>query len=235
MKYLKVYSRDSAVLCPEKLFIDVSSAPLFQIIEKLSLCFTRSIYLSPKARITHDLLHYAYRRTAALRVQEGREGIDWIIPLRVGTEKEEFIGLVGQDKNRITDELEQLTKVDNSVTRNNLNPLVLLKKEERATLPSGWHEVRWPSILFAVDVEEPGVALAEAHKQFIMPSKSTTTSRGFKKRKLTTSEGTQSGDTRNTTGIPCIVLAGLDYDFLSPKERNPWSFENEKVMSATKL
>eukprot|EP00980_Cylindrotheca_fusiformis_P026669 scaffold16868_cov164-Cylindrotheca_fusiformis.AAC.1 len=57
--------------------------------------------------ITPNLLRCAYRRTAAIVVDAGRRGIDWIIPVRVG-KKDKFVGLAGQDKNRLAETLEGL-------------------------------------------------------------------------------------------------------------------------------
>jgi len=223
MEFLELFSRKNAELSTKNLFKDFVSDRLFQEIEESKVCFTHFIYLSNsrKARITQNLLRYAYRRTAALVMQEGRDGIDWIIPLRLGgtTEKEEFIGLVGQDKNCFADTLEQLTNADNPVTHEDLNPWWFLDKDELATFPFRWQKVQWPSILFAVDIKEPGVALADGRKG----STSQTTSGGTK-RKLPTSTGTTKSDdiqqNMTATGIPCIVLTGLDYEFLEDEERD---------------
>ena len=35
------------------------------------------------AQITHDLLRYAYRRTGAIVVEDGRRGVDLIVPARL--------------------------------------------------------------------------------------------------------------------------------------------------------
>jgi len=126
------------------------------------------------------------------------------------TKKEEFIALVGQDKGQLADTLEQLTNADNPVTHKDLNPWLFLDKEELATFPCHWQHIQWPSILFAVDVEEPGVALADATKGSILQGT---------KHKLPST--TKSNDTQQNiiaTGIPCIVLTGLDYKFLDDEE-----------------
>jgi hypothetical protein len=57
------------------------------------------------------LLRFVYRCTAAITVEGGRRGIDGIIPVHVGDD--EFVGLCGQDKNRIRDILENLVNPSN--------------------------------------------------------------------------------------------------------------------------
>jgi len=83
MDYLEVSSRKNAELSTKNLLKDFISDHLFQEIEESRVCFTYFIYLSnsQKARIMQNLLCYAYHQMAALIVQEGRDGIDWIIPL----------------------------------------------------------------------------------------------------------------------------------------------------------
>jgi len=203
IKYLKVFRQTKKPLLPEKLFKCYEHDSLFKEIASSTVCFTHFIYLSnePKALITQDLLRYAYRRTAALVTHERRQGIDWIIPLRLNTDTEEFIGLVGQDKNRIADSLEYLIKADNPETHENLHPRFFLSADELATFPARWRDVQWPSILFAVDVEGPGMSLVK------MPDNKCKRLRSGKKKPS------------KKIGIPCIVMMGLDYAFLTNEER----------------
>lgn len=76
-----------------------------------SVCFTHFVYLS---KSVHGPLRYAYRRSAAIVVEEGRRGIEKVIPLRVA--EDQFVGLVVQAKNRVSDTLQSLTSVDTAAT-----------------------------------------------------------------------------------------------------------------------
>ena len=98
------------------------------------VCFTHFIHLSDDAMITPDLLRYAYRRTAAIVVNAGRRGIDWIIPVRlVKDSDEEFLGLAGQDKNRMRDTLEALSDLSNDTTHHQVSAAYFLTSEEKET------------------------------------------------------------------------------------------------------
>jgi hypothetical protein len=91
-------------------------------LDKGRVCFAHFTYLSKEVQhpmITHDVLRYAYRRSSAIIVDEGRRGIDWIIPVRIG--EDTFVGLVGQDKSRLSDTLESLSAADNETTHWKLN------------------------------------------------------------------------------------------------------------------
>jgi len=201
-KYLECFSREAAPFSPETLLLD-PTVPLMQVLLEAKLCFTHFVPLSTGSHIsciTHDLLRYAYRRTAALATANGREGIDWIIPLRVGTD--EFIGLVGQDKNPVSDTLEDLIQIEGSETDSMLLPTSFLSKDELATFPSQWRDVQWPSILFAVDSKTPGAALTRVRDK-----------RG--KRNL---RGEEIVKRTIETPFPCIVFTGLDFSFFSDEE-----------------
>eukprot|EP00980_Cylindrotheca_fusiformis_P027572 scaffold21337_cov78-Cylindrotheca_fusiformis.AAC.1 len=86
-------------------------------LEEGKVCFTHFVHLSREhgPGITPNLLRSAYRRTAAIVVdEEGRRGIDWIIPVRIG--KDKFVGLAGKDKNRLDETLGGLAKSSNDST-----------------------------------------------------------------------------------------------------------------------
>ena len=165
------------------------------------VCFTHFVYLSKSTEgplVTHDLLRYAYRRGAAIVVEEGRRGIDKIIPLRVGEDK--FVGLVIQDKNRVSDTLQSLTSFDNDETHHKVNLEYFLSKEEKQTFRSAGVDLtkHWPAILFAVGVDEVGAAAAGQLEQ-----------RRFRHNNRSETEGFH---------FPCIVLVGLNYTNLMNAE-----------------
>ena len=162
-----------------------------------SVCFTHFVYLSKSADgplITHDLLRYAYRRSAAIVVEEGRRGIDKVIPLRVANDQ--FVGLVVQDKNRVSVTLQSLTSVDNEVTHHKVNVEYFLTEDEKKTFRSAGVDLEkhWPAILFAIGVDEVGADVATQLEQ-----------KRFRHNSLCDTE---------RFDFPCIVLAGLSYSNL---------------------
>lgn len=162
------------------------------------VCFTHFIYISKQpsgAKLTHDLLRYAYRRTAAIVVEEGRRGIDWIIPVRI--DEDTFIGYVGQDKNRINDKLHVLTDEANDETHQKLNCRYFLTDEEYQSFPPKAMAKHWPCALFAVGVEEMGVAATEIA------------------RPRTRMDGLQV-----LYDFPCLVFTGMDYMDITDTEGN---------------
>lgn len=162
-----------------------------------TVCFTHFIYLAKKTPITHDLLRYAYRRGAAIVVEAGWRGIDWLIPLRIGADM--FVALVGQDKNRVADSLVALTAVGTEETSWKINAKYFLNDEEQKsfTIAGVALEKHWPAILFAVGIDEVGAAAAHS-----VAGKET---RAGSPDGALQSEGSQ---------FPCLVLTGLDYQFL---------------------
>ena len=163
------------------------------LLENGKVCFTHFIYLSDDAMITPDLLRYAYRRTAAIVVNAGRRGIDWIIPVRVGDD--EFVGLSGQDKNRMRDTLAALSALSNDTTHHKVSAAYFLNPGERKMFEDiGW-SLRWPAILFSIGAEEAGAALAEQATRMRL-------------------RGNDVGDTEDKFQFPCIVLTSLGYSKL---------------------
>eukprot|EP00980_Cylindrotheca_fusiformis_P030475 scaffold24883_cov201-Cylindrotheca_fusiformis.AAC.1 len=102
-----------------------------QYLKQGTVRFTHFVHLArgDGPLITPDLLRYAYCRTAAIVVDPGRRGIDWIIPIRMGDDK--YIGLVGQDKNRLGETLEGLSKNDNETTHHKVTASYFLSSKER--------------------------------------------------------------------------------------------------------
>jgi len=186
VEFLNAFSRDGQVV-PTKEWSTNKTNDLFKELMSATVCFTHFVYLSknPTVPITQDLLRYAYRRTAALAVDEGRKGIDLIIPLRLG-ETNDFIGLVIQVKNVKEDRMNTFRKESNDITHEKLNPTFFLEKHELTTFPKKWRDVQWPSILLAVGSDESSSAEA------ITPN-----------------------DLRDKTIVPCMILMGLNYEFLS--------------------
>eukprot|EP00523_Entomoneis_sp_CCMP467_P020426 CAMPEP_0168852802 /NCGR_PEP_ID=MMETSP0727-20121128/13174_1 /TAXON_ID=265536 /ORGANISM="Amphiprora sp., Strain CCMP467" /LENGTH=822 /DNA_ID=CAMNT_0008906955 /DNA_START=124 /DNA_END=2592 /DNA_ORIENTATION=+ len=159
-----------------------------------SVCFTHFVYLSKSTQgelITHDLLRYAYRRSAAIVVEEGHRGIDKVIPLRV--EEDKFVGLVVQDKNRVSDTLQSLTRADNPATHHKVNVEYFLTEGEKKTFRDADVDLKkhWPAMLFAIGVDEIGADVATQLEQ--------------KRSRHNSVGGTDRFD------FPCIVLTGLDY------------------------
>ena len=158
------------------------------------VCFTHFVYLSKSTEgplITHDLLRYAYRRSAAIVVEEGRRGIDKVIPLRIDNDK--FVGLVVQDKNRVSDTLQNLTSVDNPETHHKVNVDYFLTRDEKDTFRSAGVDLEkhWPAILFAIGVDSVGADIAAQLEQKRFRHNSVSNTDRF--------------------DFPCIVLTGLDY------------------------
>ena len=168
------------------------------------VCFTHFVYLSnetkdgSRAMITHDLLRYAYRRTAAVIVDEGRRGIDRIIPVRI--EGDKYIGLIVQDKNRLSDTLGSLVKADNDETHWKVNMHFFLTKEEQLSFTRAGVSLdkHWPALLFAIGTDEVGTDAVKA----------------LTRRRL------RSDGNSETTEFPCIVLTGLNYFGLMDEEVN---------------
>ena len=161
---------------------------------KGTVCFTHFVYLNPRSSgedplITPDLLRYAYRRTAALVVEEGRRGIDWIIPVRVG--EDEFVGLCGQDKNRMHDKLEGLLEKKTPETHYKMTAEYFLDADEKEKFKKIRWSLSWPAILFSIDASEKGAALAERATRMRLRSNKTF-----------------------HCPFPCIVLTGLGYSGL---------------------
>ena len=158
------------------------------------VCFTHFVYLSKSIKgplITHDLLRYAYRRTAAIVVEEGRRGIDKVIPLRV--KKDTFVGVVVQDKNRVSDTLQSLTGAENATTHHKANVEYFLTNEEKETFKAAGVDLamHWPAILFAIGVDEVGAGVATQFEQ-----------KRFRHNYWSETE---------RFDFPCIVLTGLNY------------------------
>jgi hypothetical protein len=159
----------------------------FELLEKGTVCFTHFIHLESDAEITPDLLRLAYRRTAALVVNAGRRGIDWIIPVKVGDDA--FVGLAGQDKNRMRDTLDALTDLSEEASHHKVTTdYFLTRAEMQLFVDRGW-PLQWPAILFAVGTDELGAGLAEQ------------TTRRLRRKK---------GRVFKVT-FPCMVLTGLGY------------------------
>mmetsp|Transcript_15629 Transcript_15629/g.35852 ORF Transcript_15629/g.35852 Transcript_15629/m.35852 type:complete len:826 (-) Transcript_15629:74-2551(-) len=161
------------------------------------VCFTHFVYLSKSTQgelITHDLLKYAYRRSAAIVVEEGHRGIDKVIPLRV--EEDKFVGLVVQDKNRVSDTLQSLTNADNDATHHKVNVEYFLTEAEKETFRSAGVDLErnWPAILFAVGVDKVGAEVATQLEQ-----------KRFRRNNVSDTD---------RFNFPCIVLTGLDYSDL---------------------
>mmetsp|Transcript_9988 Transcript_9988/g.21826 ORF Transcript_9988/g.21826 Transcript_9988/m.21826 type:complete len:829 (+) Transcript_9988:186-2672(+) len=162
-----------------------------------SVCFTHFVYLSKSTQgelITHDLLRYAYRRSAAIVVEEGPRGIDKVIPLRV--EEDKFVGLVVQHKNRASDTLQSLTRADNPATHHKVNVEYFLTEAEKETFRSAGVDLErnWPAILFAVGVDKVGAEVATQLEQ-----------KRFRHNNLSNTD---------RFDFPCIILTGLDYSKL---------------------
>jgi len=161
-----------------------------------SICFTHFIHLSKtitRPMITHDLLRYAYRRTAAIVVEEGRRGIDKIVPLLVADDQ--FIGLVIQDKNRLSDTLPCLLESDETHHKVNVNYFLTGCGAEKRTFQDAdlALEQHWPAILFSIGFDTVGVGVASVLQQKrLRRAQNTTTKFDF----------------------PCTVLTGLGYSNL---------------------
>jgi hypothetical protein len=156
------------------------------------VCFTHFIYLSADALICPELLKYAYRRTAAIVPEQGRKGIDWIIPVRIKKENDDnnewFVGLVGQDKNRVNDSLLSLQPVGNDETHWKLSTQYFLSNNERDKFSAvGWN-MYWPSIFFAIGSGEQNAGRVD-----------------ISTRKL------RSDTSSKEIQIPCMICTGLGY------------------------
>jgi hypothetical protein len=152
------------------------------------VCFTHFIYLARSndngPLITPNLLRYAYRRTAAIVVDDGRKGIDWIIPVRVA--EDEFVGLCGQDKNRNDETLEHLGEITTEATHHKVKPSYFLTETEKNLFIKELWSLDWPAILLSIHVKEPGAELAK--------------------------ESTiQTRSKSMVDQYPCIILTGLGY------------------------
>ena len=162
------------------------------------VCFTHFVHLArsmdDRPLITPDLLRYAYRRTAAIVVDDGRRGIDWIIPVRLDGD-DKFVGLCGQDKNRVDDTLAKLVQVSNAETHNKLTPTFFLSDTERQLFKDAGWSLDWPTILFSIHARDAGAALAEAYEI------KTRSNRMISSR------------------FPCIVLTGLGYEKIIGKNK----------------
>ncbi|CAJ1943839.1 unnamed protein product [Cylindrotheca closterium] len=113
-----------------------------------------------KKQITPDLLRCAYRRTAALVVDDAHKGIDWLIPVHLGSDK--FKALVGQDKNRIGDSFSNLQAVSNEATHRKVTPQYYLTKEEKEEFQKAQMSLDWPAVLFAIDGDEEKIGWVES-------------------------------------------------------------------------
>jgi hypothetical protein len=159
-----------------------------QSVMEAKICFTHFVYLSSFCKdpiITHALLREAYYRTAALIVEEERRGIDWIIPIRL--EENKFVGLVGQDKNRMNLILDSLRSSDSATFK--LNCEYFLTDTERRTFSdANIDDVHWPSVLFSLDGDKNDVGAAKLYRT-----------------------RTRSPQPWERYPYPCIILCGLDF------------------------
>ena len=156
-----------------------------------SVYFNHFVYLSEKALVTHDLLRYAYRRGAAIVAEAGRRGIDWLIPVHLGNDK--FVALVGQDKNRLDDSMENLAAAGQAATHWKVQKEYFLNSEEQKSFQEAGYTLEeqqksWPAMLFAVGVDPIGVLTADTIKK-------------------------RSGCSTELSRGPCLVLTGLNYSF----------------------
>ena len=162
-----------------------------------TVCFTHFAYLARTSDkfplITPNLLRYAYRHTAAIAVDDGRQGINWVIPVRVGDD--EFVGLCGQDKNRMGDILESLVPLSNEETHHKMMAAYFLTPIEKQLFQKEGWSLNWPAIMFSVGAENKGAALAKS---------------AIRRRR-------SSGKVIEYP-FPCIVLTGLGYKSLVTEE-----------------
>jgi hypothetical protein len=131
LQFLSLFNRENAKLSDifseerNRISNNDNTNEMLPVFQNGYECFTHFIYLSEKTLISPKLLQYAYRRTAAIVPETGRKGIDWIIPVRIKDGKDgdnKFLGLVGQDKNRVNDSLASLRDVGNDETHGKLSP-----------------------------------------------------------------------------------------------------------------
>eukprot|EP00980_Cylindrotheca_fusiformis_P002758 scaffold654_cov95-Cylindrotheca_fusiformis.AAC.1 len=159
-KFLAQFDREGAKVSA-LLEVDGSSG----YFDEGTVCFTHFVHMSRENKgsnplITPNLLRCAYRRTAAIVVDAGRRGIDWIIPVRVGKE-DKFVGLAGQDKNRLAETLEGLADFARLESHVKVTTDFFLTIQERALFAKAQFPLDWPAILFSLGTEEPGAKLAK--------------------------------------------------------------------------
>ena len=182
--------------------LEETSGSYQKLLDGGTVCFNHFIYVEKKAKseaiITPDLLRLAYRRQAAIVVEEGRRGIDWVIPVRLQPtvtpakpDDDSFVGLVGQDKNRIHDSVTGLASLSNDETHVKVSPSYFLSQCEREAFEEiGW-SLDWPSILFSIGVDDIAASTAQQPTRIELRSEELAEGKEY---------------------YPCIVLTGLGYD-----------------------
>ncbi|CAJ1941073.1 unnamed protein product [Cylindrotheca closterium] len=162
------------------------------------VCFTHFVYLSRSKGsdklITPDLLRCAYRRTAAIVVDDGRKGIDWLIPVRLGSDK--FTALAGQDKNRIGDSLHTFQPLSNAATHHKITPLYFLTEAEQEEFRRAEVAFDWPAVVFAIGGNEMESGLAQSGDMALRSCIS------------------------NEERAPCVIFTGLGYTKLMDDDCN---------------
>jgi hypothetical protein len=91
-------------------------------------------------------------------MDDGRRGIDWIIPVRVEGENK-FVGLCGQDKNRVYDNLEQLVGIANTETHHKVTPAYFLSGPEKDLFQKADWSLGRPAILLSIHAKDAGASL----------------------------------------------------------------------------
>jgi hypothetical protein len=122
-------------------------------------------------------------------VNDGRKGIDWIIPVRVDVDT--FVGLCGQDKNRDDDTLENLVSIGNEATHHKVTPAYFLTQAEKKLFEDAQWSLAWPAILFSIHARKIGASLAAVP---------------------TVKTKSQRSSSSTSSNCPCIVLTGLGYE-----------------------
>ena len=126
----------------------------------------------------------------------GRRGIAWNIPVRL--ENDEFVGLCGQDKNRMHDTLESLSKASEEATHHKVTAQYFLTSEEQQLfLDEGW-SLEWPAVLFSIDAQENAFGFA----------------------KTATRRRRSASNTIEAYRFPCLIFTGMNFDQLMTEDEN---------------
>jgi hypothetical protein len=162
------------------------------------VCFTHFIHLGRNGVLSPDLLRYAYRRTAAIVMESGRRGIDWVIPVELADD-ETFVGLCGQDKNRMNETLESLARGTEEATHHKVTAQYFLTPKEQKLFEDERWSLNWPAVLFSVDARKVACGFADRTTR----------------RRLRSSDGQIVTDP-----FPCLIFTGLSYHGLMSNAAN---------------
>jgi len=117
--------------------------------------FTHFVYISSETRlISKDTLKKAFCRSAAIVFDEGRQGVDIVIPVFLC--EDEYIGLLVQIKNRTSDGL-HLSRPGSEESHHKFDMSYIFAASELDAFPGR----AWPGLLLCIGVKEVGSAVAE--------------------------------------------------------------------------